>query len=121
MFAHTKKINLFVSACLFLALQLIANRTVAQPDSVYWSFGTPGTAAATATTSSNANVSAASCIADTGNVCCAFGSASGYSTLYFTTQFSSSTYPGASGQPTMRNNAKQALSMQQPVPILVFL
>jgi endonuclease/exonuclease/phosphatase family metal-dependent hydrolase len=99
----TKKLSV---AGLMIAFQLLATPLIAQTDSVYWSFGTPGTAVATATSSSNANVAATSCIADTGNVCCAFGSASGYSTLYFTTQFPSSGYTGASGEPTLRNNAK---------------
>lgn len=87
-------------------IQALSFSAQAQTDSVYWSFGVPGIATPLATISSNANVPASSCIADTGNVCCAFTSASGYTTLYFTTQFSSSSYPGASGEPTMRNNAK---------------
>jgi hypothetical protein len=78
----------------------------AQADSVYWTFGTSGTAMATATGSTYAGVPAAACLADTGNVSGPFTSTSGYSTLYFTTQFPSSGYPAASGEPTMRNNAK---------------
>jgi hypothetical protein len=90
----------------FLLCLLCCNELYAQTDSVYWSFGTSGNASASATSSSYAGVPAAACLADTGNVSGPFTSASGYSTLYFTTQFPSSGYPAASGEPTMRNNTK---------------
>ncbi len=106
MFSNTKTARILVRICLLVMLQFATRHAIAQTDSVYWNFGTPGTASATATTSSNANVAVAYCVADTGNACCAFTSASGYTTLYFTTQFSSSGYPGASGEPTLKNNAK---------------
>jgi len=89
-----------------LLVFILSIPALAQTDSVYWSFGSSGNASAAATSSSYAGVPASGCMADTGNVCCTFTSASGYTTLYFTTNFPSSTYPGASGEPTMRNNAK---------------
>ncbi len=101
-----KKVKPRLSVLPFLLLILSALNATAQTDSVYWSFGTPGTATASATGSSYAGVPAAACLADTGNISGNFTSSSGYSTLYFTTQFPSSGYPAASGEPTMRNNAK---------------
>jgi len=101
-----KGISAIFSFLYVILICLPHSHALAQTDSVYWSFGSSGNASAAATSSSYAGVPASGCLADTGNVCCTFTSASGYTTLYFTTNFPSSTYPGASGEPTMRNNAK---------------
>ncbi len=106
LFLSRKLLKAFAGFVAVAIILLNALNATAQTDSVYWSFGTSGAATASATSSSYAGVPAAACLADTGNASGNFTSASGYSILYFTTQFPSSGYPAASGEPTMRNNAK---------------
>lgn len=93
--------------CIFIMLgNTVTDKLRAQTDSVYWNFGTPTTPIASASTSSNVNVPASSCLSDTGNICCNL-STGPYIPNYLTNAFSSSTYPGASGQPTIRTACKK--------------
>lgn len=88
-----------------LLLHLLNFEATAQTDSLYWDFGTSGSATYYATFSSNANVLASTCIADTGNSGGGLAS-SAYTPGYLTNQFSSSGYTGATGEPTIRSNCK---------------
>jgi hypothetical protein len=94
----------FLKIMTCICLLLASNKAAfAQADSVYWTFGTSGSATQYAAFSSHIGVPAANCVADTGNpaVQPLF---SGYTPEYLTAQFWGNGYPNPSGEPCIRNS-----------------
>lgn len=103
---HLLRKKIFVLYAAFCVMALMFNESAsAQTDSVYWDFGTSSTPTAFATLSTNVNVPASGCKADTGKLCCNLSSGP-YTPNFLTNAFGNGTFPGASGQPTIRTACK---------------